>query len=115
MFILESYIKFFTRILDVMGVSDRKEFWPVFLTNSIIMTLLQVMSSQVSEVFGLISYVFGAIIIVPTITLGIRRLHDIHKSGWNMLLHLIPVFGTIYLIALWAQPGDLSNVDKTLN
>ncbi|MEC9484315.1 MAG: DUF805 domain-containing protein [Candidatus Izemoplasma sp.] len=115
MFILESYTKFFTRILDFMGVSSRKEFWPIFLTNALIVTLLRVMSAQVSGVFGTISIVFGLIILIPSITLGIRRLHDIHKSGWNMLLHFIPVFGSIYLIALWAQPGDLSNVDKTLN
>lgn len=115
MFIVESYIKFFTRIFDVMGVSTRKEFWPVFIINSLIMITLRIMGTQTSSVFTTILYVFSLIVIVPTITLGIRRLHDIHKSGWNMLFHFVPVFGSIYVIALWAQPGELSNVDKTLN
>ena len=42
----------------------------------------------------------------PGLAVGSRRLHDINKSAWLMLLWLIPVIGWILLIYWAAQPGD---------
>lgn len=50
---------------------------------------------------GIISFVTG----IGGIMLGIRRLHDLDKSGWFMLLTLIPLVNLFFLLYLWFMPG----------
>jgi uncharacterized membrane protein YhaH (DUF805 family) len=48
------------------------------------------------------------ILLVPgSITLVVRRLHDVGMSGWMFFVALIPVLGAIYLIYLFVQEGDM--------
>ena len=48
------------------------------------------------------------LLLVPgSITLVIRRLHDLGMSGWMWLVALVPILGTIYLIYLFVQEGDM--------
>lgn len=68
-----------------------------------------------SVVLGMIdNYVLGASILgglyslavlVPSIAVGVRRLHDIGKSGWMLLVALIPIAGIIWLIILLVKEG----------
>jgi uncharacterized membrane protein YhaH (DUF805 family) len=43
--------------------------------------------------------------IIPTIAVGVRRLHDVDKSGWWILLSLIPLIGGLILLFFYVQPG----------
>jgi uncharacterized membrane protein YhaH (DUF805 family) len=49
---------------------------------------------------------YGLAVFIPTIAVGIRRLHDIGKSGWMMLVILIPIAGFIWLIVLFATDSQ---------
>lgn len=61
-----------------------------------------------------ISYTFGSVleglyylaVLVPGIAVGVRRLHDIGKSGWSILIGLIPIVGPIILIVWFVQKGN---------
>lgn len=55
---------------------------------------------------GLIQGLTSLALVVPGLAVGCRRLHDIGKSGWWQLVAFVPVLGWIYLIYLFAQPGD---------
>ena len=44
--------------------------------------------------------------LVPSLAVAIRRLHDTNKSGWFLLLALIPIVGFIVLIVFLATPGE---------
>ena len=44
-------------------------------------------------------------LLVPTVCVGVRRLHDTDKSGWWLLIALIPLVGIIVLIVFWATEG----------
>jgi len=49
-------------------------------------------------------------LLLPNLAVGVRRLHDIDKSGWWLLLGFIPLIGTLVLIYFMVQPGtDGSN------
>ena len=63
------------------------------------------MDTALASVVGLISMAYNVAILLPSIGLGVRRLHDVGKSGWMLLISLIP-FGIIYVIYLLAQKGD---------
>ena len=47
--------------------------------------------------------------IVPSLSVGARRLHDTDRSGWWQLVSLVPLIGTIVLIVWWATPGSAAS------
>lgn len=48
-------------------------------------------------------------LLVPNIAVGVRRFHDIGKSGWWLLIGIIPILGTLALIYFFVQPSQGSN------
>ena len=102
------------------GRARRKEYWYFFLVNFIIAIVLSALSrigagnnsngmSPISTAFSCISGLYSLAVLLPGIGVGIRRLHDIGKSGWWLLIALIPLIGDIWLLVLMAQdsqPGD---------
>lgn len=54
---------------------------------------------------GIWSFIAG----VGNIMLSIRRLHDLNKSGWFLLLALIPIIDIIFLLYIWLMPGTVGN------
>jgi len=58
---------------------------------------------------GLFSGIFALALLVPSIAVGVRRLHDTGRSGWWLLITLIPLIGAIVIIVFLIQdsvPGD---------
>lgn len=53
-----------------------------------------------------LALVFSLAMILPHIAVAVRRLHDIGRSGWWLLIGLIPILGTLVLIYWFAQPSD---------
>ena len=92
------------------GRASRSEYWRFYGITIVIAVIFNVLSALVMDtalasVVGLISIVYNLAILLPSIGLAARRLHDIGKSGWMLLISLIP-FGIIYVIYLLAQKGD---------
>ena len=88
----------FSKYLDANGRATRSEFWYFFLFSMIISALFNGGAGNT----GLISL----ILFIPSITVGIRRLHDVDKSGWWLFIVLIPLFGWLFLLYTWAQEGN---------
>ena len=92
------------------GRASRSEYWRFYGITIVIAGIINVLSAlfmntALSSVFGLISMAYNVAILLPSIGLGVRRFHDVGKSGWMLLISLIP-FGIIYVIYLLAQKGD---------
>ncbi len=95
------------------GRARRSEYWYFVLFNGIIsiaLYILLILSLQ-SKVMFLISvflYIFySLIIILPYLAVGVRRLHDIGKSGWNMFWMLCPGIGPILLLVWFCTDSKL--------
>jgi len=86
------------------GRASRAEFWWFFLANLIVTVVLGLMT-QASTIFLVLSIIYGIAVLIPYIAVGIRRLHDTSKSGWFILLGLVPFVGFIILLVLWSMPG----------
>jgi uncharacterized membrane protein YhaH (DUF805 family) len=84
------------------GRASRSEFW-WFVLFTVIASIVASMLGEV--VNGLVS--LG--LLLPSIAVGARRLHDIGKTGWLQLLWIIPVVGWIVLIYWAVQPGEGDN------
>ncbi|UDI78915.1 DUF805 domain-containing protein [Staphylococcus taiwanensis] len=89
--IVKSYSEFWTRFLDVKGRSNRPDFWHPFWINFLISSLLGIFSA------GTLSSVFAIIILIPSFTVMVRRLHDTNRT---MLLAIVAhISGFITLVA----------------
>lgn len=92
------------RYAQFQGRSGRAEFWWYFLAALIIGIAFNVLIA-VSSVFFVIYVIYGLAVLVPGLAVGVRRLHDTDKSGWWLLIGLIPFVGIIVLIVFWATEG----------
>ena len=59
-----------------------------------------------SSIFVVLVVIYGLAVLLPGIAVGIRRLHDTDKSGWWLLIGLIPLVGIIVLIVFFATDGQ---------
>jgi len=87
------------------GRSGRQEFWMFTLINIIILVAL----GWLDKAMGTDQFIYGLYtlaILLPGLGVGIRRLHDTNRSGWWLLLGLIPLVGAIVLIVFYAQASD---------
>ena len=94
------------------GRARRKEFWMFVLFNIIITLVLNLIDGFLGAGFeagggGIISVRYALAVLLPSIGVAIRRLHDIGKSGWWLFISLIPVVGGIWLIVLYCTDGEL--------
>jgi uncharacterized membrane protein YhaH (DUF805 family) len=121
----------FQRLTDFSGRSRRMEFWLFWLTALILQMVTSYIDAVTSQPLiaggmGSITLAVTLILLAPAATVGIRRLHDIGRSGWWMLLFGLPylgwlvsvdsgsqsviaalalLVGTIILLVLLVQPG----------
>jgi uncharacterized membrane protein YhaH (DUF805 family) len=95
--VLERYAQF-------TGRSGRAEFWWYFLAALIIGIVFNVLIA-IASAFWIIYVIYGLAVLIPGIAVGIRRLHDTDKTGWWLLIGLVPFVGIIVLIVFWATEG----------
>jgi len=87
------------------GRASRPAFWYWVL----FALAVSVVANIVDAVIGtapLFSLLAGLALLLPGISVGIRRLHDTGRSGWWLLIELIPIIGFIVLIVFFVEEGD---------
>jgi uncharacterized membrane protein YhaH (DUF805 family) len=107
------YLKVLKQSFDYKGRARRKEFWMFVLFNTIfvfiIMSLIFLLKYIMNEfdgknvlvqILGTFNGIFILAMLIPSLALTVRRLHDIGKSGWMILISLIPIIGGIWLLIL---------------
>lgn len=97
---------------DFNGRARRKEYWMftlfayIFLIAIVIVAAILGAIAGFLGVIGMIAYIlFALAIIVPSLAVSVRRLHDIGKSGWFIFVSLIPLVGSIWLLIMLCTEG----------
>jgi len=124
--LITAYKSMFKKYAQFSGRSRRSEYWLAYVTNMIIMTAIYFImfipmviegiifgeptgfSAVIAVLCSLLMLVYSIAILVPSLAMSVRRLHDIGKSGWFLLLSLIPYVGGIIIFVfsvLDSQPG----------
>ena len=93
------------------GRSQRSEYWFFVLFYILILialTIVDTMTGLMSAAYGigLLSGVFGLAMLIPSIAVGVRRLHDTGRTGWWILIGLIPLIGFIVLLIFYVQDSQ---------
>ncbi len=94
------YIRAFKKYADFEGRDNRPQYWYFYLINLIVYAILGVINTDV------LASLYGLVVLIPSLAIGVRRLHDIGKSGWWLLISLIPIVGWIWIIVLLATKGE---------
>jgi uncharacterized membrane protein YhaH (DUF805 family) len=89
---------------DFQGVTGRQPFWMFILINLLISIALGVVVTLIH--LRPLLYLYDLAVLLPTLGLSVRRMHDVGKSGWWVLIGIIPVIGWIIVIYLYAQPSS---------
>jgi uncharacterized membrane protein YhaH (DUF805 family) len=92
------------------GRAHRTEYWMFTLVNAIIILALEVGATR-SGTVGTVQLLYELCVLLPGLAVGMRRLHDINRSGWWILMGLIPILGWIALIYWYCRPGDVGPND----
>ncbi len=101
------YFKALTQYFNFTGRARRKEFWVFTFSNLFMYWVLSILDHYLyTDYFTLTSYVFSAFMLIPSIAVVLRRLHDSGKAGWNILLILIPFIGWFWLLILLIMMGE---------
>jgi uncharacterized membrane protein YhaH (DUF805 family) len=107
----------FIKCFDFKSRSSRSEFWYFYLFTTILgfiglqidrLLNLEILGLQLAQeiiILGPIYIFFYFLFFIPSLSLYIRRLHDINRSGWWLLIALIPFIGIITLIFFWCLKG----------
>ncbi|WP_314951773.1 DUF805 domain-containing protein [Tannerella forsythia] len=113
------FIKAFRQYADFSGRASRQEFWMFVLFNLLLAMAWAFVAGLLTGLFGgsfdqesrlIFMYkliaIYYAVTTVPAMAVGVRRLHDTGRSGWWMLVSLVPIAGGIWLILLMCLDGS---------
>ncbi len=108
---MEWYLKVLKQYADFKGRARRKEYWMFVLFNIIFsiaaMILDNVLGTAVEGVgYGPIYSLYVLALFIPGLAVVVRRLHDVGKSGWMLLVLLIPIIGAIWLLVLFCTDSQ---------
>lgn len=101
---MDWYLAVLKKYADFNGRARRKEYWMFYLFNLIFSFALGFLDGLLGTAF--IGTIYALAVLIPTIAVTVRRLHDIDRTGWWVLVGLIPVIGWIVLIIFAATDGN---------
>src|SRR5918993_1559988 len=113
-FELSWYLQALKKYAVFSSRSRRKEYWYFVLFNIIVSIVLGLIDALLGTGgpyagAGLLSGIYGLAVLIPTLAVTVRRLHDIDRTGWWILIGLVPLIGGIVLLVfalLDGTPGD---------
>ena len=104
---LIDYLVVIKKFSQFTGRAARKEFWNFTVINIIVGIALGLLGRIpiLGVIFSIASALFYVAVFIPSIAVGMRRLHDTNRSGYFLLIALIPFIGIFILLALCALEG----------
>lgn len=100
---MEWYISALKKYAEFSGRSRRKEYWLFILFNFVISFVLSLVDAAMGTFdaeagLGVFSGIYSLAVLIPSVAVTVRRLHDIGKSGWWVLVVFIPVIGWLVIL-----------------
>jgi uncharacterized membrane protein YhaH (DUF805 family) len=102
---MNSYLAVLRKYAVFSGRARRQEYWMFFLFN-LLFLFIAVYVDQVTGTFFIVTSIYSIAMIIPNLAVGVRRLHDIGRSGWWLLLMFVPVVGALVLFVFSVLNGE---------
>ena len=99
------------KYLDFSTRAPRKEFWffvLCYVGGVFIMTVTDIATDTYDKEsrIGLFTSIFVLLTFIPYLSVSVRRLHDTNRTGWWVLIAIIPIIGAVWLIVLYCFKGN---------
>jgi len=106
---MNNYIEVIQKYAVFSGRASRKEYWMFFLMNIIIGGCMGIVIGLIKGFTHLdltiLIHLYTLALLCPNIGVSVRRLHDTNRSGWWMLVGLVPLIGPIIVLVFMANEG----------
>ncbi len=106
------YLEVWKKFAEFNGRAGRPQYWYFALFNILAYIVLSVVDSVVGTNslsaggVGLFGGIYSLAVLIPSLAVTVRRLHDTDRSGWWILIGLIPVLGAIVLLVFMIFKSD---------
>ncbi len=98
------YLAALKKYAEFSGRARRSEYWYFVLFNILIMLALAIVDAVVFGTrYGVLSTIFNLATLVPSMAVLVRRLHDTGRTGWWVLIGLVPFLGWVVLLVFVVQ------------
>jgi len=108
---VKRYIEVMRKYAVFSGRAQRQEYWMFVLFNVIIVLFLGIIDEMADSDFessrSTLTTLYVLATLIPFLAVGVRRLHDTGRSGWWMLIGVIPIIGAIVLLIFIIQDSQL--------
>ena len=115
---MKYYLHALKNYSNFKGRARRKDYWMFTLMYVIILIFATILDNIIGTTFeiagtnlgyGWVYLIVGLLHLLPSLSLVVRRLHDVGKSGWFYFIILIPVIGFIWIFILSIKEGEMGN------
>ncbi|MBL0285669.1 MAG: DUF805 domain-containing protein [Zoogloea sp.] len=103
---MDWYLMALKKYADFKGRSQRKEYWMFTLFNLLAFFVLSVVGGMLGDQAELLTGIYSLGVLLPSVAVTVRRLHDIGRSGWWALLMVVPVVGALILVIFALQDSQ---------
>lgn len=100
---MNRYIQAIKNYVNFGGRARRSEYWSFVLINAFFVIVLSILDGFIG--IRITSGLYSAFVLIPSISVQFRRLHDIDKSAWWLLISLIPIVGAVILLVFSLKAG----------
>lgn len=104
---MEYFIGGLQKYADFSGRASRKEFWMFVLFYLIFAVVLSILEGILGIDF--LALIFSLALLIPSISITARRLHDTSRTGWWQLIGLVPLIGFIVMLVFLVQDSHDGN------
>jgi len=110
---VNSYLEALKKYAVFGGRARRQEFWTFLLVNGIIGVALLFIEERFTgndpgSNLSVLAFLFSLAVLLPTLAVGVRRLHDTGRVGWWLLIAYVPIIGAIVLLAFLVEESQAS-------
>ncbi|RKP55152.1 DUF805 domain-containing protein [Cohnella endophytica] len=102
------YLKALKNYVGFQGRARRKEYWMFALFSAIVSIVLATIES-VANLSSFLTGIYSLAILLPSLAVSFRRLHDTGRSAWWLLISLVPIIGFIVLLVFSCQDSQKNN------
>jgi len=106
---MEYFTDAYKKYADFSGRATRTQYWMFILFYMIIYIVLASVDAFLLGGMPVLSGIFGLVSIIPSLSIAVRRLHDTGRSGWWLLLSLIPLIGAIVILIFLVMDSEGDN------
>ena len=103
---MDEYLEVWKKYADFQGRASRREYWMFMGISLLISIVLEIVDALVFGETPILGILYTLAIFVPSLSVLVRRLHDTNRSGWWLLISVIPIIGIVVLFVFALQSSQ---------